>query len=152
MYNLHAYLCDKHGGINIKECYVIIKKYTGCEISEPAKVQLPPLLELLILVLGQPVRALQCDGETCEFISINHKEILKHCNRVHDWRYSIRSPVHWKTVHAQTFFISGGYRWYFVIQDPGGDDNSSDKQNNSQPDRADLVLEYADDAAVIKHK
>ena len=82
--NLHDHLHDKHREIEIKKHCVIIKRYAECEILKSAKIQLLLSLELLILVLNQSVKTFQCNEKTCEFISINCKKILKHCNKIHD--------------------------------------------------------------------
>ena len=82
--NLYNHLRDEHKTIPIVERRVIVERYTRCELEEPAKVQLPQPLGPFIEALGRPVKALQCDGEACGFISINRQAMKKHCNQAHD--------------------------------------------------------------------
>jgi hypothetical protein len=151
--NPHDHLRDKHAEIAIEGRRAIIERYAGCERWEPAKVQLPPPLGPPIPALGQPLKALQCNEKVCGFISINRKEMLKHCNKIHNWRHSTKTPVHWNAVHVQTFFTSGGFRRYFVVRVIDTDDNSEHgERDNSQQARNNLITEYADDAAIIKQE
>src|SRR2546430_987910 len=115
-------------------------------------MQLPPPLGPPISALGQPAKAFQCNDEACEFISINRKEMLKHCNKMHGWGHSTGNPAHWNTVHVQTFFISSGFRRYFTVQvsaDSGSSDNSQSADLNPIPADADADT---DDTAAAKRE
>ena len=92
--NLDRHLRDEHKAIHLKKRRAIVERYARCELREPAEVQLPPPLGPPILALGQPVKALHCDGTGCEFVSINRQAMKKHCNKKHDWRCSAKNSKH----------------------------------------------------------
>lgn len=108
------HLHDEHS-TSAKERRAIIEEYTRFELLEPSKVQAPPPLGRPIQALGKPVEALLCEEEACGFISINHSVMRKHCNKTHGWKRKKEDPEHWSKVKAQTFFTSGGFRWYFIV-------------------------------------
>ncbi len=154
--NLHDHLRDKHTTIGIEQRRAIVEEHMQHELQKPGKVRQPPALGPPIPALGQPVKALQCSDEACGHISINRKTMQQHCNRTHGWRHSTADPKHWNRVHVQTFFTSGGFRRYFVVQIPGSsnDEHNDERNNENQPARASVAPEDADagDTAIIRRE
>jgi len=84
MWNLHDHLHDKHMIIGIEQHCVIAERYTQYELQKLGKMQQPLPLGPPIPALSQPIKALQCNDEMCEHISINCKTMQQHCNCTHD--------------------------------------------------------------------
>ena len=112
--NLHDHLRDQHVTTPAHRT-AIVQHYARFPRLPPQDVLLPLAQGSAFSQLGPPIKAFECDGNSCGFITVNISEIRKHCNRVHHWRASRHEKSYWHTVHAQTFFRNPQVRRYFTV-------------------------------------
>ena len=93
----------------------IVQEYSGLELLDPKHVPLPEPLGQPFECLGKPVKALICEEEECEYITINRSVMGQHCNKRHHWRSTKTQQEFWHDVWVQSFFGSSKQRYFTVI-------------------------------------
>jgi hypothetical protein len=110
------------------------------------KKKLPTSLGLPIAELGAPYDGFQCQGENCNFITVNIDELRKHRKSVHGLSWNAKNCDGYQPVKVQTFFQRRGLRRYFIVD--VGDNNS----NQSVPHKvADVVKEQLAEWQLTQH-
>ena len=90
--------------------------------------------------LGDPSLAYQC--RDCNHISIHRTAIRRHCNKVHDWRYSKDIPVWWTEVYVQSFFEGFHQRYFIVQKDSAHIQSQISLTEEDEGDKAQILREF----------
>lgn len=112
--NVERHLQDYHTG-KAKEKREVLNQYAQFELANPQDIQLPDPLHEPIDELGKPLRALICEEEECEFITIHREAMRRHCKVKHDWHSTRGQREYWHEIWAQTFFIAGKQKYFSVL-------------------------------------
>ena len=112
--NLDEHL-RKHHSIDSKARRQVVQRYSSLALLEPQDVPLPEPLRQPFEALGKPIRALICEEEECEYITINRSVIGQHCNKTHKWKSTRGQQEYWHDIWVQSFFGSRRQRYFSVL-------------------------------------
>lgn len=111
--NLDEHL-RKHHNMNARDRREIIQEYSTLELLKPENVPLPEPISQPFKALGDPIKALICEEDECEHISLNRRVMAQHCNKSHEWKSTRGQKEYWHEIWVQTFFVAGKQRYFSV--------------------------------------
>ncbi|KIW86592.1 uncharacterized protein Z519_12804 [Cladophialophora bantiana CBS 173.52] len=114
--SLETHLRNEHRDLSLKRRKRIITAHVDDIYVPPESVGLPPRHIPSVEGLTAPIPAFSCAGPHCGVVSSHIKGIEQHARNSHQWKKTEEQPVFWRFIFAQTFFISGGLRKYFVVR------------------------------------
>lgn len=114
--SLETHLRNEHRDLSLERRRRIITAHVDDICAPPDSVRLPPRHIPPVEGLTAPIPAFSCAGPHCSVVSSHVKGIEQHARNSHQWKKTEEQPVFWSFVFAQTFFVSGGLRKYFVVR------------------------------------
>lgn len=100
-----------------------MQEYSRLELLKPHEVSMPEPIGRPFESLGKPVKALICEEDECEFISLNRSVMAQHCNNKHKWISTRGQREVWHGIWVQTFFVAGKQKYFSVQWSKEQDDN-----------------------------
>lgn len=106
--------------MHVHERKAIVAKYSGLWMKKPDEIELPQPHGPPLSILGDPLDALQCEQDGCNYITQNNNVFGIHCREKHKITWRGKESILSEKVKVQTFYRTEGLQRYFVVAVPVG--------------------------------